>query len=207
MDFTKQSCEAFVEALASKAPVPGGGGASALVGALGSALCSMVGNFTVGKKKYANLETDVYAMLEKGEKIQKRLLELIGEDAKAFEPLSKAYSIPKDDPNRAAIMEDALTKACAAPMEMMRCCCQAIDLLVEMLEKGSALLVSDVGCGVVCCKAALIGASMNIFINSQMMKDKDAAKSIEDEADEMLKKYGLLADTISSEVMCRVRKI
>jgi len=206
MDFTKQSCEEFVQVLASKEPVPGGGGASALVGAIGTALCSMVGNLTVGRKKYAAVEADVYKILDKAKNLQGRLIDLVDEDAKAFEPLAKAYSIPKDEPNRAAIMEEVLQKACMAPLEMMRCCCESLDLLAEMLEKGSVTLVSDVGVGSVCCKAALVGASMNIFINSQSLADKSTAESIENEADSMLEKYCTVADEISNEVMRRIRK-
>ena len=206
MDFTKQSCEEFVQVLASKEPVPGGGGASALVGAIGTALCSMVGNLTVGRKKYAAVEADVYKILDKAKNLQGRLIDLVDEDAKAFEPLAKAYSIPKDEPNRAALMEEVLQKACMAPLEMMRCCCESLDLLAEMLEKGSVTLVSDVGVGSVCCKAALVGASMNIFINSQSLADKSTAESIENEADSMLEKYCTVADEISNEVMRRIRK-
>lgn len=206
MDFTKQSCEEFVQVLASKEPVPGGGGASALVGAVGTALCSMVGNLTVGRKKYAAVEADVYKILDKAKNLQGRLIDLVDEDAKAFEPLAKAYSIPKDEPNRAAIMEEVLQKACMAPLEMMRCCCESLDLLAEILEKGSVTLVSDVGVGSVCCKAALVGASMNIFINSQSLADKSTAESIENEADSMLEKYCTVADEISNEVMRRIRK-
>jgi len=206
MDFTKQSCEEFVQVLASKEPVPGGGGASALVGAIGTALCSMVGNLTVGRKKYAAVEADVYKILDKAKNLQGRLIDLVDEDAKAFEPLAKAYSIPKDKPNRAALMEEVLQKACMAPLEMMRCCCESLDLLAEILEKGSVTLVSDVGVGSVCCKAALVGASMNIFINSQSLADKSTAESIENEADSMLEKYCTVADEISNEVMRRIRK-
>jgi formiminotetrahydrofolate cyclodeaminase len=206
MEFIKQSCEVFIAALASKEPVPGGGGASALVGAMGTALCSMVGNLTVGRKKYAAVEADVYVILKKAKALQDRFMALVDEDAKVFEPLAKAYSIPKDDPGRGAIMEEALQKACAAPLEMMRCCCESLDLLFEMLEKGSAALVSDTGVGALCCKAALMGAGMNIFINTQSMTDKSTAQSIENEADFMLEKYCAVAEEISNDVTRRIRK-
>lgn len=204
--FADMSCVGFSEILASREPVPGGGGASALVGALGIALCSMVGNLTVGRKKYAAVEEDVKVMLVKGEKLRVRLLELIDDDAKAFDPLAKAYSIPKDDPARAKIMNKVLTDACVAPLEMMKCCCEAIDLLAEMLEKGSVTLVSDVGCGVLCCKAALSGASLNIFINTKSLEDKEKAKKIEAEADAMLKCYVPAADAVAKEVERRIRE-
>ncbi len=95
MGFTKSSCEEFVDVLASKAPVPGGGGASALVGAIGMALGNMVGSLTVGKKKYADVEADIIALKEKATALQGEFLRLVEEDAKAFEPLSKAYGMPR----------------------------------------------------------------------------------------------------------------
>ena len=81
-----KSCTAFADALAAKVSVPGGGGAAVYVGALGVALCSMVGNFTTGKKKYAEYEEDIQRMLAEGEEIRARLLELVDEDAEAFFP-------------------------------------------------------------------------------------------------------------------------
>ena len=149
----EKSCADFAAVLASKAPVPGGGGAAALVGALGTALCSMVGNLTVGRKKYAAVEADIRSALKQAEKVQAELLELVDKDAEAFEPLSRAYSISKDDPTREVTLENATRSACQAPLEMMCAICKAIELLEEMLEKGSVTLVSDVGCGALCCGA------------------------------------------------------
>lgn len=200
----ERSCVAFTEALASKAPVPGGGGAAALVGALGAALCSMVGNLTVGRKKYAAFEADNQIILAKAEKIQLRLLELVDEDAAAFEPLSKAYAIPADDPKRAEIMAAVTREACKAPMEMMRYICQAIELLEEMMDKGSVTLVSDVGCGALCCKAALESAAMNIFVNTKTLTDREAAKQLNTETDGMLSEYSPRAQHIAEEVTRRL---
>ena len=205
MSFVVKSCTEFVDVLASKGPVPGGGGASALVGAIGTALGSMVGNLTVGKKKYAAVEEDIKKILEKAEALQKELLHLVDQDAVVFEPLSKAYGIPKDDPNREKIMEEALKNACTVPMDIMRACCRAIELHEELAEKGSALALSDVGVGVAFCKSALMGASLNVFINTKSMVDREYAASIEKEADEMLEKYCKLADSIYDSVVKRLR--
>jgi len=206
MDFIEQSCQSFTDVLASKEAVPGGGGASALVGAIGIALCSMVGNLTIGRKKYAAVEADVKQMLHKGEVLRKELLTLVDEDARAFEPLSKAYAIPKDAPEREAVMNDALEKACAAPLKMMNCCAEALDLLSEMLEKGSVMLLSDVGCGAAFCKAALVAASMNVFINTGSLADKVKSGAMEKEADELVEKYSEIADHIINQVENRIRK-
>ena len=205
MSFIKSCCSEFVDVLASKAAVPGGGGASALVGAIGTALGSMVGNLTVGKKKYADVEADIYALMEKASALQAELLHLVDQDAVVFEPLSKAYGIPKDDPTRAQVMEDALKLACSVPMDIMRACAKAVVLHEEFAEKGSALALSDVGVGVVFCKSALMGASLNVFINTKSMTDKAYAAGIEKEADELLNKYCALADTIYASVIARLR--
>lgn len=203
---TEYSCSAFGEALASKASVPGGGGAAALAGALGVALCSMVGNFTTGKKKYACFEEDIQRMLSDGENLRIRLLELVDADALAFEPLSKAYAIQKDDPNRDKIMEEATINACQAPLEMISCCGKALLLLEEMLEKGSKMLISDVGCGALLCKAAMESAALNVFVNTGTLTDRETAEKMEQQVDEALVTYLPLADKISSSVTAYIRK-
>lgn len=200
-----KSCEDFSLVLASRAAVPGGGGAAALVGAFGTALCSMAGNLTLGRKKYAAVEDDVRRMLAEGEAIQQRLLELVDEDAKAFEPLSKAYSIPKDDPNREAVMLKVTVDACQAPLAIMEQTCKAIELLEEMLVKGSALLVSDVGCGAMLCRAALESASLNIFINTKTLSDREIAAELDRKADDMLTTYIPRAEAVAREVTARLR--
>lgn len=201
----EQTCEDFATVLASKAAVPGGGGAAALVGALGMALCSMAGNLTLGRKKYADAEADIKAMLDRGEAVRTRLLELVDADAAAFEPLSKAYSIPKDAPDRDAVLEAATVAACAAPMEMLEQCAEAVKLLEEMLEKGSAMLVSDVGCGALCCKAALECAALNIFINTKTLKDRAVAEELERKTDAILTEYGARAEAVAQKVTLRLR--
>lgn len=203
MDTANQTCGVFLDALASKAPTPGGGGASALVGALGTALCTMVGNYTVGKKKYAGVEEDVKALMAKAEDIRARLLALVDADATAFEPLSRAYSIPKDDPGRGEIMEQCLREAAAVPMEILRLSCEAIDLHREMLDKGSVMMLSDVGTGVIFCWSALYGACLNVKVNTKSMADRAYAEAMNAEADELVNRYRKIAEQVYEAVMGR----
>ena len=105
MNLTAQTCTEFLDALASKAPVPGGGGASALVGAVGVALGNMVGNLTVGKKKYASVEADVIALNQKAGALRRRLADLVAADAEAFEPLSRAYGLPRETEEQRALRD------------------------------------------------------------------------------------------------------
>ena len=196
----------FTDKLSSKDAVPGGGGASALVGALGAALASMVGNLTVGKPKYAAVEEDVKVLMDRAKSAEKKLLALVEEDAKAFEPLSKAYGIPKTDPSRDEVMEKALEVASAPPMEMMRVCAEVLNVLAELIDKGSVLAVSDVGVGAALASAAMKGASLNVFINTGLMKNRETAEKLNAEADELLNKYVSLADGLVAETAGRVRK-
>ncbi|MFG6330538.1 MAG: cyclodeaminase/cyclohydrolase family protein [Lachnospiraceae bacterium] len=209
MGFTKGTCEEFVDVLASKAPVPGGGGASALVGAVGMALGNMVGSLTVGKKKYADVEADIIAMKEKATALQADFLRLVEADAEAFEPLSKAYGMPRETEEekaeKARVMAIVLKEACAVPMEIMEKCCEAIDVIEEFAAKGSALAISDAGVGVVFCKAALLGASLNVFINTKSMADKEYAASLNEKADKMIADYSKKADEIFAAVNARLR--
>ena len=203
MSFTEISCEEFVSILASKEPVPGGGGASALVGAIGMALGNMVGSLTLGKKKYAEVEGDIIALKEQATALQERFIQLVAADAAAFEPLSKAYGIPKDDPTRPQIMEKALREACSVPMEIMKACGEAIDLHEQFAAKGTAIAISDVGCGVICCKAAMQAASLNVFINTKSMTDRAYAEQVNADAQALLDRYLAKADDIFGVVEAR----
>ena len=155
---------------------------------------------TVGKKKYADVEEDMKALMQKTEKLQEELLSLVEEDAKAFAPLSRAYGMPKDTEEERAekerVMEAALKEASRVPLQIMRKCCQVIELQKEFAEKGSRLAVSDAGVGVIFAKAALQGAALNVFINTKSIKDRKFAEESEREADEMLQDYTIKADYV-----------
>ena len=200
MDMTLETCRNFVTVLASDAPAPGGGGAAALVGAIGTALGNMVGSLTVGKKKYADVEAEIIQLKGKCDALQTQLLDQVEADEINFLPLAKAYGIPKDDPNRDKIMEEATIIACSTPMKIMELCCEAIDCIAVFAAKGSRLAVSDAGCGAVCCKAALQAASLNVFINTKSLKNREVAEEMNRKANLMLNKYCQLADEIFNEV-------
>lgn len=204
MEYAKLNCTDFVDILASNAPTPGGGGAAALVGAIGTALGNMVGSLTVGKKKYAEVEDEIITLKKKCDDIQADLLSCIDEDAIAFEPLSKAYSLPKETEEekayKAKVLEECTLKACEVPMKIMEKCCEALGAVDEFAKKGSRLAVSDAGCGAACLKAALMSASLNVFINTKSMKDRIKAEELNKKANDMLDKYGPLADEIFENV-------
>ena len=197
---TTQSCVDFTAELASKAPTPGGGGAAALMGALGAALCGMAGNLTTGKKKYADFEEELQRMIAEANALRRRFLELIDEDAEAFAPLAKAYSLPKDTPGYGDTMRAAAIHASRAPYEMMESCCKAVVLLEEMREKCSVFMISDVGCGAIAAKAALEAAAMNVFVNTRALPEDGEAQLLEQKAEAMLGEYAPRAQKIVDSV-------
>lgn len=205
--FLTESITDFTEHLAGKQSVPGGGGAAALCGALGTALCEMCLNFSKGKKKYAAYEEDYERIGKEAERIRKGLLSCIDKDAKAFEPLSKAYAIPKDDPDRAQTLESATLDAAKVPQEMMGLIAQAIELLEEMEQKGSVMLLSDVACGALLCKAALESAAMNVFVNTKSLQNRAAAQAIEHEVDAILSIYVPRAQQIADRLQKKIRSV
>ncbi|MDW7740172.1 MAG: cyclodeaminase/cyclohydrolase family protein [Bacillota bacterium] len=190
MAMAENSCAHFLEVLASKAPVPGGGGAAAMGGAIGMALSNMVGNLTVGKKKYAEVEEEVKELLGKGTKIIEELKKLVDRDAEVFEPLAKAYGLPKDTPEQVAhkerVMEECSIEACSVPMEIMRKSYAGIKIHERMGQIGSKLAISDVGCGVVFLKAALISGQLNVLINLGSIKNEKFVQETTDEMSRLL---------------------
>ena len=194
MDLENKSLDEFTSLIASKAPYPGGGGASAAVAAIGAALGDMVGELTVGKKTYAENEPEIKELMLKAQTLRKRFLELVNEDAEGFEPLSKAYGIPKDAPGRSEEMEKCLRLAAKAPLEIFDLSCEAITIFGPLAEKGSRLAISDAATGVVFCWAAMYGAAVNVKVNTKLMKDREYAEKINKHVDDSMEKYWPVAE-------------
>lgn len=169
----------FIEDLASSAPTPGGGGASAYCGALASSLASMVGNLTVGKKKYVNVEHEINDVLNELSKKREILVDLIDEDARAFAPLAQTYRMPSSTPDeqrkKQEAQQKALIDAIEVPLLIMKTCMDVLDMTEVMAKKGSRLAVSDAGVAAVFARAAIEGASLNVFINVASLEDSHQA--------------------------------
>lgn len=209
MELIQQRCEVFLADLASNSPAPGGGGAAALVGAVGVALGNMVGSLTIGKKKYADVEPQIQSLNARAEALRRHLEQLVQADADAFTPLAAAYRLPKDTPEQAAhkaeVLAQALDGACAVPLDIMSACCEGITLAQEYAEKGSVLAVSDAGCAALFCKAALQAAALNVSINTQLMADKAHAAALNAKADAMLAEFVPIADTVYDKLSHQLR--
>lgn len=199
----------YLEALASKAPVPGGGGASAVCGALGVALGEMVGNLTIGKKKYAQWEPEVKECLLRLEAARQEFLFLSEEDARVFEPLSKAYGIKaeteEEKEKKDAYMEECLDQAAQVPLKIMELCGSVMEDVEFLAGNGSRLAVSDAGVGIQFIRAALLGAFMNVYINTKMMKNKERAGELNRRAEALVREKTIQADQIYEIVLKAVK--
>lgn len=186
--------QTFISELATKAPTPGGGGASAYCGALASALASMVGNLTVGKKKYASVETEVEQALEELADLREGLIALIDADAQVFEPLAASWKMPASTPREQEIKrratQAALVDACAVPLEIMGACAKVIVLCEFMAHNGSVMALSDAGVAALFAQAALEGASLNIIINAQSLEDEAIAADFMTKQRVLIETYG-----------------
>ena len=194
----------FVAELSSAAPVPGGGGASALAGALGAALGSMAANLTIGKKKYLEVEPLMIQSANNLKRIAEQMEDLIAEDAEAFEPLSRAYGLPKateeEKQYKEEVLQKALYEAAQPPLKMITLALEALVILEMLSEKASRLVVSDVGCGAAMARAAIEGAALNVYINAKMIHDEKTAKDLFDNTKSMVEKGTALAGKIYQEV-------
>lgn len=209
MLYTDKTCREFVENTAGKTPVPGGGSVSALVGALGAALGRMVGSFTLGKKKYADVQAEMLELAREADSLQAELLELVQADIDIFRPLSELYGMKAETDiekeNKAALLEEALENACSVPISIMEKCGRAIELSKEFAAKGSRLAVSDAGASAIICKSALQAASLNVYINTGSMTNRKRADELNTICAMHLMNYATMADEVFEMVADRLR--
>lgn len=195
----------FIEKLGSKDAVPGGGGAAALTASLGISLCKMAANLTVGKKKFADVEAEMYDIIAECDKLSAEFVGLIQKDADGFLPLSKAYGLPTETEEQKKFKEETLERelvhAAAVPFEIMEKGARAIELSAIVAEKGSKLVVSDAACAINTCMSALKCASLNVYINTKYMKDRDKAAELNQKADNLITNSSILAENVFSGVL------
>ena len=202
---TDMTMDNFLTVLSSSEPVPGGGGACGYVAAVGMSLGNMVLALTTGKKKYAEYQEEIEELIVKATDLTKRLAECMDKDAESFKPLAAAYGLPKDTEEqikeREAIMAKALVTASEAPLSMMELILEAMKLIDRISVIGSRIAISDAGVGITMCEAAMKGASLNVFINTKLMKDTETAEELNTRTDALLIEGNELADRIYEEVV------
>ena len=177
-----------------------------MIGALAAALGTMAARLSLGKKNLLPFEQDHRRIIRRTNALRRRLLALTEEDAAAFEPLSRAYSLDKNAPDYAEVMTAATLGAAQTPFAMMQRCCELIELLEELREKCSALLLSDVGCAAAAGRAALECAAMNVFVNTRLLPENGRARELAAEAETMLREYIPRAQALADSVTDLLRK-
>lgn len=172
----------FLDELASNSPTPGGGSVAALAGALGAALISMVGNLTLGKKKYEDVEEDIKKIISSSEKLRYELSQLVEEDVKVFNNFMATYKMPKETEDekriRAEKIQASLIEAAKVPLKVAYKCLDIMILSKEVAEKGNVNVVSDAGVAVLMAEAAIDSAILNVKINLRMIKDEKIKEEI-----------------------------
>ncbi|UCC63769.1 MAG: cyclodeaminase/cyclohydrolase family protein [Anaerolineae bacterium] len=202
---TDKTVSIFLDELASSAPAPGGGSVAALSGALGAALVSMVCNLTVGKKRFADVEQDVKAILEKSESLRHRLIDLLQADVKAYTAVSQAMKMPRatdeEKAMRAEAMQKALKHATEVPMQVAAACVEVIGLCQPVAEKGNKNAVSDAGVAILMAEAGLRSAALNILINLGWIEDQSFNAEKQQQLDTLLEGKPTLRDQVYDYVV------
>lgn len=204
MKLIEMTLTGFVDTAASDAPAPGGGSVSALEGALGAALTSMVCALTLGRKKYADVQ-DLAASTEKQAlELKDRYLDIIDRDTEAFNAVSAVFSMPKetdaDKAARKAAMQAALKLCTATPMEMMELAVETLRMIASVMGKLNASAASDLGCAILAMKSAIQGAWLNVLINVGGIDDAAFAREAREKGERLLAEALPLADRLFGEI-------
>jgi len=206
----KESVDSYLSAAASRSPAPGGGSVSALGGALGAAMSSMVANFTVGKKKYEDVQEEVKKILSESEECRLKLEELVEGDIEAYTRVSSAYSLPKETDeekeNRREEIARATKEAIAVPLEIASCCFRVLELCRRLVDIGNKRLISDVGVSVLLAWAALQGANLNVEINLSSLEDKSFVEEKRSVIRPLLAEGRMILDEVAGKVKKEIVK-
>ncbi|NLF75646.1 MAG: cyclodeaminase/cyclohydrolase family protein [Chloroflexi bacterium] len=165
----------FAAAVADGSPTPGGGAVAALAGGLSAALAEMVARLTVGKKKYAEVEETMSAVLAAAADLRRQLLAAIDEDVEAFEEVMGAYRLPKESPERDDAIQNSLIHAADVPLNVARLALEAMRLAEQVARQGNVNAASDGAVGALMGLAAVEGAALNVRVNAASLADPDLA--------------------------------
>lgn len=169
----------FLDELARGTPTPGGGSASAFAGAAAAALTAMVARLTTGKKKYAEVEPQMWSLIEKAEKLRADLTAAIDEDAAAFQAFLAASRLPKDTPDQQLVRDEALHAATMGAIQVPRkvtgLALEVMELALSAARSGNINAISDAGSAAALARAAFTGAGLNVRINCKSLQDETRA--------------------------------
>ena len=187
----RMTAEGFARETASESPAPGGGSISAYMGALASALATMVANLSSHKRGWDDRWKEFSDIAEQGQALMQELLDLVDEDTAAFDRIMACFGMPKgteeEKAARAAAIEAATLNAASVPLRTMEASLKAFPLLHAVALKGNPASASDAGVGALAARAACRGAALNVRINSAGLNDKAPAAPLLARAEAILK--------------------
>lgn len=194
----KKSLQTFLDELASPSPAPGGGSVAALAGALGAALTSMVCHLTIGKKKYADVEESMKAILTESEELRARFTLLVDKDTEAFNKVMEAFNLPKESDAQRSLREAAIIsatkEATLIPLEVMKHCIDGLALALKVARNGNRNSVSDAGVSAIMLHAACESAALNVKINLNALTDMEFVHWKQEEAESILRTARTMAE-------------
>ena len=203
---TSLSVDDFLDEIASHSPAPGGGSVSALAAALGAALTSMVCRLTIGKKKYADVQSEMEKALMQSEKLRAQFKAIIDEDTAAYNKVMAAYALQKETEEqkmkRTAEIQEAMKTATLVPLKLMELCGVAMKLVKIVAEQGNQSAVSDAGVAMLMLQAGCEGAAMNVKINLGLLTDSGFVAKIKI----LMEQQRISLDAHTSDIMTYVNR-
>lgn len=207
-----KSLKDYIDQTASKEPTPGGGSVAALAGSLGTALTTMVGNLTIGRKSYEELDDEIKEEMTKNfqelEKSVESLKKIVDEDTKAFDKVMESFGMPKETDEEKAARSKSIQEGYKIALEVpLRCaeeCYRVLELQEVFSKHGNVNAITDVGVGALLAATGLEGALLNVKINLLSIKNEEYRKTMEDKSDKLLKDGLKLKNSLLETVYSRL---
>lgn len=205
---TGEPSDTFLDALAAGTPTPGGGAAAAHTGALAAALVGMVARLSLGKKRYADVASEMQTVRTVADKLRADLTASVSADIAAFDAVMRANKLPHDSrvdaAARDAAVEQALHEAAAVPLRVARDATQVLDLAVSVAEQGNPNAISDAGSAAHLALAAIRSAALNVRINAASVRDREASQRWLEEITTLENRADKTAETVRRSVQKRM---
>jgi len=206
--FFDKSLSEILRESASSAPTPGGGSVSGIAAAFAAAMAAMVGNLTIGKKKYKDVEAEVTVLRDKALDLMSTFEALVEEDISQFAKFMEAYRLPKntqeEKQKREQVLQQALKGATETPLKVARACVELLDLVCKLAPIGNTMAISDAGVAAYLAEAGLRAVLLNVDINVPMIKDQDFVAQARKEKEGLIEQASKLREKAVSIVSERM---